>query len=79
MLGHDKLDDHFRNPKTNRFPETHTFGAPTKWGSEGAGALIAWKPFEKSKDPRPDRDFRKLNKMSVASKACTAHDTYRFR
>ena len=68
-------------PCTRKLPgEQFTYGKADTQDVEGAGEVMSnWKFHGQSRRTRPDRDFKKLNKMSVKEKACNAHDMYKFR
>ena len=68
-------------PSTRKLPgDNFTYGKAEHQDVEGASEVISnWKFHEQSKRAVPDRDFTKLNKMSVKEKACTAKAMYKFR
>lgn len=58
----------------------HSYGFEQKKDRESAGAVISsWQEHKKSKDSEPDRDFKQLNKISVAQKCITATQVKEFR
>ena len=58
-------------PSTRRLPgDNFTYGKAEYQDVEGAGQVMSnWKFHGQSKKSKPDRDFKKLNKMSVKHKA----------
>ena len=68
-------------PSTRKLPaENFTYGKAEYQDVEGAGEVMSnWKFHGQSKKSKPDRDFKKLNKLSVKNKACNARDMYQFR
>ena len=68
-------------PSVRRLPgDNFTYGKAETQDVEGAGEVMSnWKFHGQSKKSKPDRDFKKLNKMSVHQKACNARDMYKFR
>ena len=68
-------------PSTRKLPgDNFAYGKADYQDVEGASDVISnWKFHDQSKKSKPDRDFTKLNKMSVKGKACTAKETYNFR
>ena len=68
-------------PSTRKLPgDNFTYGRAEYQDVEGAGEVISnWKFHGQSKRSKPDRDFKKLNKMSIKDKACNARDMYQFR
>ena len=68
-------------PSTRKLPtENFTYGKADFQDVEGAGQVMSnWKFHGQSRRSQPDRDFTKLNKMSVKDRACNARDMYQFR
>ena len=56
---------------TRRLPgDNFAYGKSDYQDVEGAGEVLSnWKFHDQSKKSKPDRDFKKLNKMSVKEKA----------
>jgi len=47
-------------------PQGFTFGKADKKDQENAGVITSsWKMHEQSRPSEPERDFKKLNKMSI--------------
>ena len=54
-------------------PDGFSYGRPDKKDQEGAGLVTSsWKHHEQSKPKDPERDFKKLNKMSIKNGAVDA-------
>ena len=68
-------------PTTRKLPpDGFTFGRAEMKDEEGADKVTSsWKFHDLSKKARPDRDFKKLNKMSVGGHAVNAREMYEFR
>ena len=68
-------------PTTRQLPEgDYTYGRKLKPDAEGVGALISsWETHKSSTLPRPDKDFKKINAISVAEGACTPAKQTKFR
>ena len=68
-------------PCTRRLPgENFTYGKADAQDAEDAGQVMSnWQFHGQSQKSRPDRDFKKLNKLSVKERACNARDMYQFR
>ena len=68
-------------PSTRKLPgDQFTFGKADHQDMEGAGEVMAnWRFHDQSRTTMPDRDFKKLNKMSVKEKAVNAREMYKFR
>ncbi|CAI2374087.1 unnamed protein product [Moneuplotes crassus] len=68
-------------PSTRKLPsENFTYGKAEDQDVEGAGDVMSnWKFHGRSSKHKPDRDFKKLNKMGLKSKATNARDIYKFR
>ena len=61
-------------------PDGFTFGKPDRRDAENAGVVTtSWKMHEQSKPKDPERDFKKLNKMSLKSGAVDAKTSKEFR
>ena len=58
-------------PSTRKLPgENFTYGKADFQDVEGAGEVMSnWRFHDQSGKTRPDRDFKKLNKMSIKGKA----------
>ncbi|OMJ96163.1 hypothetical protein SteCoe_345 [Stentor coeruleus] len=68
-------------PSTRILPgEDYTYGKKLKADKEGVGALItSWAVHSSSKVPPPDKDFKKLNVLSITEGACTPATQSKFR
>ncbi len=62
-------------PSVRKLPnQSFTFGKPEIRDSENAGVITtSWKLHNRSKVPETDKDFKRLNMVSVNQKATTAH------
>jgi len=61
-------------------PEGFTYGKADRRDSENAGVVTqSWKMHEQSKPSAPDRDFKKLNKMSIINGVVDPKASRQFR
>ena len=61
-------------------PEGFTFGRPDRRDQENAGLVTSsWKLHEQSRPKEPERDFKKLNKMSIKNGIIDAKQQKEFR
>ena len=75
-------DDVGRPKSTTRNlpPPNHTYGKSEARDKEGVGHLTTvWKYHNSSNLGKNDRDFKKLNRMSLQYKATDSHKMYNFR
>ena len=68
-------------PSTRKLPSEHfTYGKPNPLDTEGAGKVISsWQEHSVSKTQPADRDFKKLNSMSVTQGCTKAPQVRNFR
>jgi Domain of unknown function (DUF4483) len=68
-------------PSTRALPDdSFTYGKKLKPDVEGVGSLLSsWAEHKVSGVPKPDKDFKKLNALSVAEGAVTAPKQRSFR
>ena len=68
-------------PSTRTLPnEDFTYGKKLKPDLEGVGSLLSsWAEHKASRLPKADKDFKKLNALSVAEGHCTAPKQRKFR
>ena len=68
-------------PSTRDLPDSNfSYGKKLKPDDEGVGSLLSsWAEHKSSIKPKGDKDFKKLNALSVAEGACTAPKQRKFR
>ena len=77
------IKDEIGKPKpcTRELPDSNfVYGKKIEKDKEGAGSLIScWQSHRSSSVAKADKDFQKLNALSVSEKACTSSQQYKFR
>ena len=68
-------------PSTRALPSSeYTYGQKPRDDKESVATLLGtWTSHKTSAVPKPDKDFKKLNALSVAEKACTSSSQSKFR
>jgi hypothetical protein len=68
-------------PTTRALPDSSfMYGKKIEMDKEGAGSLItSWQSHRSSSVAKADKDFKRLNALSVSEKVCTSSEQYKFR